>query len=218
MLAPLHKPANNARMNINPEKIAQPDHPILPVLAERYSPYAFDPKPIDREKLRSCLEAARWAASSYNEQPWRFILAVREDEQAFQAMLGCLVEPNRAWAHNAGALIITTTRRTFSKNDKPNRVCEHDVGLAAANLTLQAQALGLHVHQMAGIDMTACRVTYKIPEGFDPMTAIAIGHAADPASFDNEELAQRDKGPRTRMPLHEWVYTGRFGEASGIVG
>lgn len=201
-------------MSTNTTKHADPDYPILPVLAERYSPYAFEPRRVEREKLLSCLEAARWAASSFNEQPWRFFLATRDNEQAFQAMLECLVEANQQWAKNAGALIITATKRTFSKNDKPNRVCEHDLGLAAGNLTVQAQTLGLHVHQMAGIDQTRCRRTYQIPEGFDPMTAIAIGYAADPSSFDDEELAERDKGPRTRMPLSEWVFGGGWGDAA----
>lgn len=204
-------------MSINTTKHADPDYPILPVLAERYSPYAFEPRPIERDKLMSCLEAARWAASSFNEQPWRFFLAVREDEQAFNRMLGCLVEANQQWAKNVGALIITATKRTFSKNDKPNRVCEHDLALAAANLVVQAQTLGLHVHQMAGIDQSKCRLTYQIPEGFDPMTGIAIGYAADPEQFDDEELAGRDKAPRTRMPLSEWVFGGTWGEASSEV-
>jgi len=202
----------------NPTRHADPDYPILPVLAERYSPYAFQPRIVEREKLLSCLEAARWAASSFNEQPWRFFLATREDEGAFETMLGCLVEANRAWAKNAGALVITATRRTFTKNDKPNRVCEHDLGLAAGNLTVQAQTLGLHVHQMAGIDQSKCRLTYGIPEGFDPMTAIAIGYAADPESFEDAELAERDKGPRSRMPLPEWVFGGSWGEPAPEVG
>jgi len=203
---------------MNPIKHAEPDHPILPALAERYSPYAFDPKPVEREKLLSCLEAARWAASSFNEQPWRFLLAERADEQAFRTALDCLVEANQAWAQHAGVLILTCVRRTFSKNEKPNRVAEHDLGLAAGNLTVQAQTLGLHVHQMAGINIEKTRHTYKVPEGFDPMTAIAIGYAADPDRFQDEQLAQRDRAPRTRMPLNEWIYRERFGDPSDAVG
>jgi nitroreductase len=199
------------------DKIASPDHDILPVLAERYSPYCFEAKAVEPDKLVRCLEAARWSASSYNEQPWRFFLATRDDEAAWSAALECLVEPNRAWATNAGGLIFTATSRTFSRNGKPNRVAEHDIGLAASNLCVQAQALGLHTHQMAGIDMTRCRMTYHIPDGFDPVTAIAIGYAADPDSFSDEELAQRDKGPRSRKPLNEIVFGSRFGEAHPII-
>jgi len=201
----------------NKEKHADPDHPILPALAERYSPYAFTGEPVERDKLLACLEAARWSASSFNEQPWSFIVAERGDEQAFETALSCLVGPNQAWAKNAGVLILTTTKRTFSKNDKPNRVCEHDLGLAAGNLSVQATALGLAVHQMAGVELTKVRHTYKVPEGHEPMTAIAIGYAADPAAFDDQDLAQRDTGPRTRKPLSEWVYGPAFGEASDVV-
>lgn len=202
---------------MNKTKIAQPDHAVLPVIAQRYSPYAYDPRPVEREKLLTCLEAARWAASSFNEQPWSYILAERQDEAAFATALGCLVEANRAWAKNVGVLILTTTKRRFSKNNTPNRVCEHDLGLAAAQLTLQAHSLGLHVHQMAGIDIPKVRQTYAVPEGHDPMTAIAIGYAADPATFADKELAQRDQSPRTRKPLHEWVFGGKFGNANAVV-
>ncbi len=208
---------NCLTMANNTLKHADPDHPILPVLSERYSPYAFEPRGVERQKLLSCLEAARWAASSYNEQPWRYILAERDDEPAFNQMLGCLVEANQQWAKHAGVLIIASTKRTFTNNDKPNKVCEHDLGLVAANLTVQAQALGLHVHQMAGIEPGKCRATYNIPDGFEPLTAIAIGYAADPDQFDDAELAKRDKAARDRMPLRDWVFGESFGKSSPIV-
>src|SRR5688500_7607928 len=163
--------------NQNP-KLAKPDHPILPVMAERWSPYAFDPRPVERDKLLSCLEAARWAASSYNEQPWTYILAERTDKAAFDKMLGCLVEGNQAWAKNAGVLMLGIVSSFFTKNGNPNRVCEHDLGLAAGNLTIQATALGLHVNQMAGIEPAKIRATYKVPDGHEPLTGIAIGYAA----------------------------------------
>jgi nitroreductase len=204
-------------MSTNHPKCAQTDHPIVDVLAERYSPYAFDPRPVERDKLLSCLEAARWAASSFNEQPWRYILAQRDDAEAFERMLGCLVEANQAWARRAGALVIACTKRHFTRNDKPNKVAEHDLALAAANLTVQAQSMGLHVHQMAGIDPGTCRVTYRIPDEFEPLTAIAIGYAADPDRLDDAELAERDTAPRSRMPLSAWVFGEAFGESSPVV-
>jgi len=197
---------------VNTEKHAKPDHDILQPLVERYSPYVFEPRPVEREKLLQCLEAARWAASSFNEQPWSFIVAEREDTAAFEKALGCLVEANQQWAKNVGVLILTTTRRQFSKNNKPNRVCEHDLGLAAGNLTVQASALGLAVHQMAGIDMQKVRRTYDVPEGHDPMTAIAIGYAGDPDQSDDPELADRDRGERTRQPFDQWVFGEAFGK------
>ncbi len=192
----------------DPNKLTVPDHPILDCLSQRYSPYAYEPKPIEPDKLRALLEAARWSASSFNEQPWRFVLATRDDETAWQAALGCLVEANQQWAQHAGALILTLAKTNFTYNDAPNRVAIHDVGLAAGNLSAQATALGLHVHQMAGIDGDAVRSTYDVPEGFEPVTAIAIGYAAD---------AEPDDKPRTRKPLSEWVFGGTFGQTHPLV-
>src|SRR5207253_6660588 len=125
----------------------KPDYPIPPLIVERWSPYSYEPRPVEREKLLSCLEAARWAPSSYNEQPWTLILAERTDADAFAKLLGCLVEGNQAWAQNAGALLVTVVAKQFTKNGKPNRAAEHDIGLAAGNMVLQATALGLQGHQ-----------------------------------------------------------------------
>ncbi len=205
-------------MAMNPHKQGKADHPIENVFVERYSPYAFQRRPVEAAKLRSVLEAARWAASSFNEQPWAFMVAERQDEKSFARMVGCLVEANQTWAQHAGVLMITATKRQFARNNKPNRVCEHDVGLAAGNLTIQATALGLAVHQMAGIDVAKTRHTYEIPEGWDPITAIAIGYAADPDEVGDDELAQRDRAPRTRKKLREFVFGERFGEAAPAVG
>ncbi len=203
-------------MPANSIKVAQPAHSVLPVIAERWSPYAYDPRPVERQKLLSCLEAARWAASSYNEQPWTYILAERNDPAAFQTMLGCLVEGNQGWAQNAGVLMLGIVSRFFSKNGKPNRVCEHDLGLAAGNLTLQATALGLHVHQMAGIEPAKIRATYKVPDTHEPLTAIAIGYAANVQPGTSDPLGQRDLAPRTRKPISEFVIAGSWGQSAKL--
>ncbi len=197
-------------MNSTDIKRANTDHPILELLAERWSPYAFDPRPVEEEKLWACLEAARWAASSYNEQPWSFLVAERGNEAEFAKMLSCLVEANQAWAKDAGVLMISVVCKTFQRNGKPNRVAEHDVGLAAGNLTMQATAIGLAVHQMAGIDLDKTRETYGIPDSHDPLTGIAVGYAADPDHAANEQFAQRDRAPRTRKPLDEFVFRGAW--------
>jgi nitroreductase len=160
---------------------------------------------VEREKLLSCLEAARWAASSYNEQPWTFILAERTDAAAFAQALDCLVEGNQPWARNAGVLILTVVSRNFTRNGKPNSAGEHDLGLAAANLTVQAVSLGLAVHQMIGIVPAKVRATYRVPEGHDPLTAIALGYAAPVAPGTTDPLAQRDLAPRSRKKLSEFV-------------
>jgi nitroreductase len=186
-------------------KVAQPDRPILPVMAERWSPYAYEPRPVEREKLLTCLEALRWAPSSYNEQPWTYILAERGDAAAFAQALDCLVEGNQVWAKDAGVLMLSVVSRLFKLNGKPNRAAEHDLGLAAGNFVLQAAALGLQAHQMIGIEPAKVRAAYKIPENHDPLTAIALGYPAPLQPGTTDPLAQRDLAPRTRKPLSEIV-------------
>jgi nitroreductase len=197
-------------------KVAAPNHPILPVIAERWSPYAYDPRPVEREKLLSCLEAARWSPSSYNEQPWTFILAERADQAAFSTALDCLVEGNRVWAKNVGVLMLTVVARNFIKNGKPNKAAEHDLGLAAGNMVLQATALGLQGHQMIGIEPAKVRATYKVPEGHDPHTAIALGYAAAVQPGTTDPLGQRDLTPRTRKPLSVMVIAGSWGQPAKL--
>jgi len=203
-------------MPANAIKVARPDHPVLPVIAERWSPYAYDPRPVEREKLLSCLEAARWAASSYNEQPWTYILAERADAAEFAKVLSCLVEGNQAWAKNAGVLMLGIVKRNFSKNNSPNRVCEHDLGLAAGNMVLQATALGLQAHQMAGIEPARIRATFKVPDGHEPLTGIAIGYPANVQPGTSDPLGQRDLAPRTRRKLSEFVISGTWGQPAKL--
>jgi nitroreductase len=196
--------------------VPKSDHPVLPVIAERWSPYAFEPRAIEREKLLSCLEAARWAPSSYNEQPWTFILAERTDGDAFAKLLDCLVEGNQAWAKNAGALLITVVAKLFTKNGKPNRAAEHDIGLASGNLVLQATALGLQGHQMIGIEPAKVRATYNVPENYEPLTAIALGYAAAVSPGTSDQIAQRDLTRRLRKPLSEIIVSGAWGQAANL--
>ena len=203
-------------MDSSHPKLAKTDHPVLPVIAERWSPYAFDPRPVERQQLLSCLEAARWAPSSYNEQPWTFILAERTDDKAFAQALDCPVEGNRAWAKNVGVLLLTVVSRLFTKNGKPNRACEHDIGLSAGNLVLQATALGLATHQMIGIEPAKVRSTYNVPDNYEPLTAIAIGHAAAVQPGTADQLAQRDLTPRTRKPLSEIIIAGGWGQPAKL--
>jgi len=125
-------------------------------------------------------------------------------------MLECLVEGNRAWAKNVGVLILTIVSKLFTKNGKPNRAAEHDIGLAAGNMVLQAAALGLQGHQMIGIESDKVRSMYGVPDSYEPLTAIALGYAA--AKVDpNDPLAQRDAARRGRKPLSEIVVQGKWG-------
>jgi nitroreductase len=192
------------------------DHPVLPIITERWSPYAFDPRPVEREKLLSCLEAARWAPSSYNEQPWTFILAERTDKAEFERILQCLVEANRAWAKNGGVVMLTVVSRLFVKNGKHNAAAEHDVGLTAGNLVLQAAALGLQGHQMIGIERDKARTTYGIPDGHEALTAIALGYPAAVPPNPTDELQKRDVARRLRKPLSEIVICGSWGKSTKL--
>lgn len=193
------------------------DHQVHELIADRWSPYVFADKPVSRDDLRSLFEAARWAPSSYNEQPWRYILAVREDDpKLFEEVLACLVEGNQGWAKQVPVLALGIVSRKFARNDKPNKAAEHDLGIAAAQLTMEATARGLRVHQMIGIQPDEARKRFNIPDDFDAHTGIAIGYHGDPDSAP-EDLAKRDQRDRTRRPLSETVFGRTFGEASDIV-
>jgi nitroreductase len=200
-------------MNI---KKAATGHPILQVLAERWSPYGFEDRSVSEADLRSLFEAARWAASSYNEQPWNYLVAIRENPQEFGRLLSCLVEANQAWAKAAPVLVLGIVRLQFAKNNQDNRAAVHDLGLAAGNLVAEATARGLSVHQMIGILPDKAREIYQIPEHFEAWTAMAIGYKADPAKLP-DALKERDLAPRQRKPLSEFVFTGHWGKPSPLV-
>lgn len=197
-------------------KQAAPDHPIHELIARRWSPYALADRPVSEEDLRSLFEAARWAASSYNEQPWSYIVATRSDPAEFARLLSCLVAGNQPWAKNAPVLALGCTSLHFVRNNKPNAAAIHDLGLASATLTFEATARGLFIHQMIGILPDTARQVYGIPEGVQPLTGLAIGYAADPEILP-EEYRQRDLAPRQRKPLAEFVFGGRWGTASKLV-
>jgi nitroreductase len=202
---------------MNTQKQAAPDHPIHELLARRWSPYAFADRPVADDDLRSLFEAARWAASSYNEQPWRYILATKANPAQFDRLLSCLVEGNQVWAKAAPVLAIGCTSLNFALNNKPNAAAVHDLGLASASLTFEATARGLFVHQMIGILPDRVREIYHVPEGVQPLTGLAIGYAADPSTLP-ERLKSRDLAPRTRKRLGEFVFEGDWGTASSVVG
>jgi nitroreductase len=196
-------------------KRANPDHPIHELIANRWSPYGFSDKMVSQSDLCSLFEAARWAPSSYNEQPWRYIVATRDDSQGYQKLLGCLVEPNQAWAQNASALVLCVASTKFVRNGKPNRAAEHDIGLASANLSLEATARGISVHQMIGILPDKARTTFSIPEDYVPLTAIAIGYAADPGALD-DATKERDAATRQRRPLAELLFSENWGRPAKL--
>jgi len=207
--------SNDGRLAV-PDKRAVTDHDIIDVLAERWSPRAFADRPVEPEKVRQVLEAARWAASSYNEQPWRYLVATKDDPEAYEHLLDCLNAFNQKWAKTAPVLMLSFYKTTFTRNGKPNRCAPHDVGAASAQLTAQATALGLYVHQMAGIEQAVIRETYDVPEGFEPMAALALGYLGDPHVLP-DDLAEGEFGERSRRPLSDTVFGGGWGETAALV-
>ena len=161
------------------------------------------------------LEAARWASSCFNEQPWRYIVVTKDQPEEYQRMLDCLVEGNQIWVKTAPVLMISVASLHFTHNGKPNREALHDVGAASAMLTIQAMAEGLYVHQMAGYHRDKVRETYGIPVEFEPAAAIALGYPGDPAVLP-EAIQQRTKAPRVRKPMGEFTFAGRWGEPARL--
>lgn len=191
----------------NPLDFRKPEYPVDSLFPKRWSPRAMSGKPIAREELMSLFEAARWAPSTYNEQEWRFVYAMR-DTPAWDKLFGFLMEANQVWCKDAGVLILTSARKTFVRNDKPNPVCVLDAGMALQNLHLQATIMGLVAHSMAGFDRDVARRELSIPELFDIQAMTAIGRPGDPNALPSE-LKEREK-PTTRKPFDQFVREGAF--------
>ncbi|MBV8887105.1 MAG: nitroreductase family protein [Chroococcidiopsidaceae cyanobacterium CP_BM_RX_35] len=198
------------------DKAAQTQYPIHDLLRQRWSPLAFSDRMVESEKLHSVLEAASWAASSYNEQPWSYIVATKDNEAEFARLLGCLAEGNQEWARNAPILMLSVAKLNFEYNGVENRHAFHDVGAASTTLAIQAAALGLFIHQMAGFDVPKAKGIYSIPEDYEPVAAIALGYFGDPQTL-SERLQQRENAPRTRKPLEEFVFSGSWNQTSPLV-
>ena len=191
-----------------------PDHPILDVIRKRWSPAIYSAQPVEPQQLLSVLEAARWAPSSNNAQPWSFLVARKEQPEEFARMLSCLVPGNVGWAQHVPVLMITVAKLHFD-NGRPNRHAWHDTGIATGFLMLQATALGMMAHGMAGFDAAKARQVYSIPESHEPVAAIALGYPGDESGAP-EELLRRHKH-RPRRTLDQFVFAGRWGEPSPLV-
>jgi nitroreductase len=198
------------------EKLAPADYPIEELLKRRWSPRAFSDRLVEPEKLRSLFEAARWAPSSFNEQPWCYLVATKENPEQYGELLSCLMEGNQQWARLAPVLMTSLAKLNFEKNGKPNRHAFHDVGLATANMMIQATAMGLFVHAMAGFFPEKVRDLYHVPPDYEPVAAIAIGYPADVDALP-EPVRQKELGPRSRKPIASFVFEGQWGEVSPIV-
>lgn len=191
---------------------AQTAVPIHPLLAERWSSRAFSDDPVAPELVLSLLEAVRWSASCFNGQPWRFIVATRDDPEQHARLAACFTTSNQRWVPRAWVVMIALAVDTFEVDGSANRLAQYDVGLAVQNMVVQASAHGLNVRQAAGIDIARIRAEYAVPEGVTVMCGVMIGYPGDPDTLV-DPLPQRERQPRTRKPLSELCFSGRFGQA-----
>lgn len=190
-------------------KIADAPAGVHPLIRSRWSPRSFSSREVSAEDLRTIFEAARWAASSYNEQPWRFLVATKADPAAYQKILGLLVQFNQQWASTAPVLIVTEAKKTFSRDGSPNRYALHDAGAALAHLMLQATALGLHAHGMAGFDHERARQVLGIPDDYEVGAAVALGYLDAPEKLP-EHFREGEVSPRQRKQLDQIVFGAQW--------
>ncbi|MBS0345350.1 MAG: nitroreductase family protein [Proteobacteria bacterium] len=189
----------------------QTDYPIDPLFTQRWSPRAFTGEQIPEESLLALLEAARWAPSAYNAQPWRFIYA-RRDTPSWQPVFDNLVEFNRGWVHKAAALVVVLSHKQYTapgaSESQPNAWHSFDTGAAWASLAFQATLSGWHAHGLGGFDADGLRASLGIPDDYAVEAVIAVGKLGDKASLP--EALQERETPNTRRPLAELVADGRF--------
>ena len=188
---------------------APTDHPISDLLNSRWSPYSFDPtRTVSSADLQAVFEAARWTMSAFNAQPWRYIVGVRAtNETLWEQVLNVLVEGNQGWAQHAPVLALGLVATHFEHNGKENSTAVHDLGAASANLTTEATARGLSIHQMSGIQPQVAIDTFTLPADIVPITGMAIGYAGSNPSLD-ENIALRDARPRERKAMTDLVLAG----------
>jgi nitroreductase len=192
-----------------PTTIDTPSTSLNELIRTRWSPRQFLDRAIAPADLKTLFEAARWASSCFNEQPWRFVVATRDDPAHFAKVLGLLMEMNQKWAAGAPVIGFSAGKKTFTHNGTPNRFGIHDVGAASASLAIEAAALGLHSHFMGGFDAARARAEFAIPDDFEIGAAFAIGYVDE---------ATVKPGDRTRKPLSDLVFGKNWGESADFVG
>ena len=190
---------------LNQVKHAVTDLPVQELLLQRWSPRAFSDKLVSDADLQTLFTAASWAASSYNEQPWRFLLG-RKGDETYKKIFGALVPPNQVWAGSAPILFASFGKKTFTQSGQPNAYALHDSGAATQNLALQATALGMHLHGMGGFDKELLRAYFAVPSEFEAGACWALGYAGDPANLPDNYKAQEQQ-PRERKPLSAFVFS-----------
>jgi nitroreductase len=178
---------------------------ILEIIQERWSPVAFSSAKVEEFKLKAMFEAAGYASSCNNEQPWLFVFSTQDEKEIFSDFMGFLADGNKLWAKNAYALAISMARTKFSYNGKPNRFAFYDTGMAVTNLLIQAQTLDIYVHQMGGYSIEKVKEYFKLDEGIEPIAMMAIGYLGDGSDL-TPELLKRDEKRRPRKSVQEFVF------------
>jgi nitroreductase len=190
---------------MTPQKIAETSVPVHPLLTQRWSPRGLDAThALDERSVQALLEAARWAPSANNSQPWRFLVG-RRGEDTFARLLGVLAPGNRSWAHAASALVLVAAQ-TADETGRSRPWALFDAGQAVAALSVQAEADGLSVHQMGGFDADAARDEFGLDAGLTPLVVLAVGRH-DPEAELPDPLAARERAPRSRQPLEVLLLT-----------
>lgn len=196
-------------------KVAQTEHDVHELIRRRWSPRAFDPqRGVSRDDLLKLFEAARWTPSSFNEQPWHFVVSDRDRTPVvFDALIASLTGRNPEWARSAPLLVLVAVRRRDGGNSSENAHAWYDTGQAVANLTLQATAVGLSIRQMRGFDPETAAAACRLPSDVAPAVVMAIGYAGDPEMLTHDRHRQAEQQPRERRPLSDFVFDGRWGHA-----
>lgn len=180
---------------------------IHELISKRWSPVAFDSRPVEYDKIHLLFEAAKWAPSANNNQPWRFIFATK-DMPEYEVFLDLMSEMNRVWASTAPLLVMGLAQVVSTYKNRPNRLGYYEAGMAVSNLLLQATAMDLVVHQMAGYDYERAKEALVIPSRYEPTAIMAIGYKGDPSILP-KEVASREKNERTRMQISEFLISGK---------
>jgi nitroreductase len=193
-------------IEVNHLKQAPANEGVLPAILQRWSPRSFVARDVNTADLKKLFEAARWAPSSYNEQPWRFLVGFR-GSNTYNKIFSSLLDFNQGWAGKAPVLILGAAKTKFSHNENPNGFAFYDLGAASAYLVLQAATLGLSTHQLAGYDQAAARAALGIPENYILGAVIALGYQGEPAALINQQLLAQEIAPRERKPLSDFVFS-----------
>lgn len=195
-------------------KEADNRYPVNPFSKARWSPRAFADRPVEREKLQSLFEAARWSPSSGNQQPWRFIIGIRPDE-TWNKVFQCLDDGNQLWAYLPPVLMISCGRKKMNSGGDDNGKYMYDTGQSVAHLSIEATSQGLFVHQMGGFYPEKAIELFEIPAEYEPLTAIAVGYMGEPELLKGHNY-EREFRPRTRRECNDFVFSGKFGNPSGL--